>query len=94
MSDALDLSGRHALVTGGGAGIGRAIALALAAAGAEVTITGRDAARLAAAAEGQDRLFPLVMDVAEEASVVEADLEASNGVIHLIDKVLMPPQLP
>jgi NAD(P)-dependent dehydrogenase (short-subunit alcohol dehydrogenase family) len=42
--------GRHAIVTGGGRGIGHAIAGALAAGGARVTILGRDAARLEAAA--------------------------------------------
>ncbi len=28
-----------------------------------------------------------------DASVVEADIEASNGVVHVIDRVLMPPDL-
>ncbi|MDJ1157505.1 SDR family NAD(P)-dependent oxidoreductase [Chelatococcus sp. SYSU_G07232] len=37
----MSLSGRHALVTGGGRGIGAAIAAALTAAGAEVSILGR-----------------------------------------------------
>jgi NAD(P)-dependent dehydrogenase (short-subunit alcohol dehydrogenase family) len=41
MAVPFDLSGRRALVTGGGRGIGRAIALALAGAGADVAITSR-----------------------------------------------------
>ncbi len=64
------LQGRHAVVTGGGTGIGLAIAEALAEAGAEVTITGRRAEVLEDAAKSQPRLYPLVMDVADEASVV------------------------
>jgi 3-hydroxybutyrate dehydrogenase len=62
------LHGKHALVTGGGRGIGAAIASALVAAGARVTITGRDAATLAAAAQDIGAAF-LVMDVADAASV-------------------------
>ncbi len=47
----LDLSGKHALVTGGGTGLGRQMAEALAEAGARVTICGRRAAPLKATAE-------------------------------------------
>ena len=66
------LQGRHALVTGGGTGIGLAIAQALAASGADVTITGRRSDVLQTAAGDNPRLYPAVMDVTDEASVVSA----------------------
>ncbi len=69
--------GRHALVTGGGTGIGLAIAQALAAAGANVTITGRRAGVLRAAAENTAGLWPLTMDVTDEASVVDGVANAA-----------------
>ncbi|GAB4270172.1 MAG: SDR family NAD(P)-dependent oxidoreductase [Pararhodobacter sp.] len=64
-------AGRHALVTGGGTGIGLAIAKMLAAQGAQVTITGRRADVLEQAAAATPGLHALVMDVADEASVVQ-----------------------
>ncbi|MFN4100875.1 MAG: SDR family NAD(P)-dependent oxidoreductase, partial [Pararhodobacter sp.] len=70
------LEGRHALVTGGGTGIGLAIARMLADEGALVTITGRRGEVLEAAAATAPGLFPLVMDVAEETSVVAGCAEA------------------
>lgn len=55
-----DLHGRRALVTGSSQGIGLAIANGLAAHGAEVTLNGRNAARLEAAADRLVRAGHLV----------------------------------
>ncbi|MCI2398135.1 SDR family oxidoreductase [Aliiroseovarius subalbicans] len=80
-----ELTGKHALVTGGGTGIGLAIAQALADAGAEVTITGRRIEVLEQVAQDNPRLHPLVMDVTNEASV-KAGFEtarAANGPITI-----------
>ena len=63
------LSGRHALVTGGGSGIGAAIAVALAEAGATVTIAGRRREPLDAVAAEHQGLRAAVADVTDEASV-------------------------
>lgn len=71
------LKGKHALVTGGGTGIGLAIAQALAGAGAQVTITGRRADVLEAAAANTQGLHPSVMDVMEEGSI-KAGIDAAR----------------
>jgi len=68
--------GRHALVTGGGTGIGEAIALALAAQGAVVTITGRRIDALNTTCAKSDNIHAMVMDVSNEASVVETTAAA------------------
>ncbi len=68
------LEGKYALVTGGGTGIGLAIARALADAGVEVTITGRRAEVLEAAAG--ERIHPLRMDVTDETSVRDGFAQA------------------
>jgi NAD(P)-dependent dehydrogenase (short-subunit alcohol dehydrogenase family) len=79
------LTGRHALVTGGGTGIGLAIAEALAAAGAAVTIAGRRAGPLEAAAAATPGLHAQVIDVADEASVIEgvAAATAARGPVTI-----------
>jgi NAD(P)-dependent dehydrogenase (short-subunit alcohol dehydrogenase family) len=71
------LSGKHALVTGGGTGIGLAIARALAGQGAQVTITGR---RLEVLEEmASEGLHPLAMDVTDEASVTQGIARAVDA---------------
>ncbi|WP_371154710.1 SDR family NAD(P)-dependent oxidoreductase [Jannaschia sp. 2305UL9-9] len=75
------MSGRHAIITGGGTGIGRAIALALRDAGAEVTITGRRGAIL----REVPGCTPVVMDVADERSVIDGVKAArdANGPVDI-----------
>jgi NAD(P)-dependent dehydrogenase (short-subunit alcohol dehydrogenase family) len=68
--DGLDLSGRRAVVTGGGAGIGMETVRALAAAGSQVTMAVRDvdaAGRAAAGVRGDVRIERL--DLLDTASV-------------------------
>ena len=84
-----DLRDRHAVVTGGGSGIGLTVARQLLAAGARVTLMGRDAERLARAAQdltppSLDRLQGVVCDVGDEASVQAAFARAVEG-LGLVD---------
>lgn len=66
------LTGRHAVVTGGGRGIGRAIAATLRRNGAHVSILGRDEAALAATCEAGDADTYAVCDVSDEAAMAAA----------------------
>ncbi len=74
----VDLTGKHAFVTGGNAGLGYETARALAAAGASVTIGGRnpdavrDAVATIAAATGNPAIDHLILDLADLESVTAA----------------------
>jgi 3-hydroxybutyrate dehydrogenase len=78
-------TGKHALVTGGGSGIGLAIAKALADAQWRVTIAGRTAAKLKAAAEASNVAHVEVVDV--------TDAEAVQAAVRSAAAALGPVQL-
>ena len=73
MNAKFDLSGKTAIVTGGGRGIGRAIAIGLGAAGANVVLAGRTAEQLeAVAAEiraAGAKALPVVTDHTDSAQI-------------------------
>ena len=72
------LSGRHALVTGGGRGIGRAVAAAFTAAGATVTVLGRQQAALDDAVAAGHAAGTIVADVTDPAAI-EAGVKAAEA---------------
>ncbi len=81
--DGPPLAGRHALVTGGGSGIGAAIARHLLRLGAAVTIAGRQAARLEAAAadlaaNGGAAVGWVALDVTDSAAIPAAFAAAAQ----------------
>ena len=82
-----ELTGRVALITGGGRGIGRAIALSLAHAGADVAISGRSADVLEETVSAIRAIGPraaaIVCDVAERSQV--------DDMVARVEKVLGNP---
>ncbi len=87
--DLFDLSGRRALITGSSQGIGLALARGLQAAGVEVVLNGRDAAKLAAAAEdlaGGGTVHTLRFDATDHDGVRAAidGFEAETGAIDIL----------
>jgi NAD(P)-dependent dehydrogenase (short-subunit alcohol dehydrogenase family) len=80
------ITGKHALVTGGGSGVGKAVALALAQAGVAVTICGRRKEPLVATARENARLHPIACDVTKEAEVAAlfAEAEKARGPFDIV----------
>jgi len=89
MSANRDLSGKHAVVTGGGRGIGAAIARTLAEQGASVTLMGRTRAQLESQASelrGLAEVHCETVDVADPASIAAAFASAAQrmGAISIL----------
>jgi NAD(P)-dependent dehydrogenase (short-subunit alcohol dehydrogenase family) len=89
-SGLFDLSGKAALVTGGGGGLGSSFARTLAEAGATVIVAGRRRAALQPVVDGivaeGGKAFPVAVDVADAAAVESAFAEAREkaGAIDLL----------
>jgi gluconate 5-dehydrogenase len=85
-----DLTGKRALITGSSQGIGFALARGLAAAGAEIVLNGRDADKLATAAEvlrGEGcTIHELAFDATDHTAVRAAvdGFEAETGAIDIL----------
>lgn len=73
------LEGRHVLITGASQGLGRALAVAAAARGANVSLVGRNEARLAEVARAiPDRAHAIVADVGAPGAAVRIAAEAAE----------------
>lgn len=76
-----DLTGKVAIVTGGGGGLGRPIAVGLATCGADVVVTSRDVAHLE----------PVVKDIealGRRALAVSADVTSADSMKAMVDRVV------
>jgi NAD(P)-dependent dehydrogenase (short-subunit alcohol dehydrogenase family) len=80
MSSLFDLSGKKALVTGGGRGLGRAIAVGLAEHGADVAVTSRTVAEL-------EETATAVRAVGRECLVVAGDASHKAEIDRVVDEV-------
>ena len=76
MSGPFDLSGRLALVTGGASGIGAGICAVLTSTGARVVVLDRDEAGAWAQVEAGNAVDAVMVDLADEASIVSTCAEA------------------
>ncbi|MBJ3763750.1 SDR family oxidoreductase [Maribius pontilimi] len=85
-----DLTGKRALITGSSQGIGHALAHGLAAAGAEIVVNGRDADKLAKAADTLRKagatIYELAFDVTDHDAVRAAidGFEDATGPIDIL----------
>ena len=77
----LDLSGKVAIVTGGGTGIGQAIAIELARAGADLSICSRDPAHLEATA-------PDIRALGRKCLTISADIRQPDQIENMVRRTL------
>jgi uncharacterized oxidoreductase len=82
----MEIANAEVLITGGSSGIGLAMAKAFAAAGANVTICGRDEARLAAACAGAPGLQSIACDVSDAGQIASMinQLRARTGHLDIL----------
>ena len=83
----MNLNQKRILITGGSSGMGLVMAQAFAREGANVTITGRSASKLAAAAATVPNITGFVCDVTDEARIIalREHMQESGGVDILIN---------
>ncbi|MFH1091669.1 MAG: SDR family oxidoreductase [Pseudomonadota bacterium] len=81
MADKFDLSGKVAIVTGGGRGIGKAIALGLAGAGVKVAVSARTASEIEAVTQE-------IKSKGGEAMAHQADISQSEQIKALVEAVM------
>lgn len=81
-----DLTGRHALVTGGGSGIGAAIVRRLASSGARVTVVGRRLEPLQSLAEELPQAVAVVADVTvpDDVQAMMASARTAHGPVDIL----------
>ena len=81
MALTVDLSGKVAIVTGGGRGIGRCIAIALAAAGADVAVAARTEPQIKESEE-------LIHSKGRRAIAIQTDVTNKDQVVAMVEKTV------
>ena len=89
----MKLSGKIAIVTGGGRGIGKATAKMFVQEGAYVTITAKDPSRLEKAANDIGNVYPIPGDIKNENDVAKKTVDKFGRIDILVNNVGIFPQV-